>query len=500
VGPFGPFFHGPIKKGAADELLLADGGDANTGKFLIRSKGASTDEFIVSVVFKGAGTHHQLVRTGDGTEFTINKGPCGGATTIEAACKFLETKTKKWPLALTDGVPNAAAVEVAASGGGAMAARVAPAPATHAAPASSGEDNYGDNTEFLWEGLKKDAADELLLADGGDSVSGKFLIRRKGTSANEFILSVVFKGKPSHHQLVRVDEGEVFTLNKMPTGATVLAKVVKWLRVKQAKWPVKLTEGCVNPDAPKVAAAVVPSPPAATAPHQTTPWEPPAPAVVEAPPEPPARANAAPNARQASVTALTTNINSEVGAAKAAMDALEIDYNAAVSNMENVKSQGSGLAIPKEVDPMNPHYLWGDLSREECEAKLSGQQDGTFIIRTRDGVHNYILAMIFRGKPSHHMLAQGESGNFEVNKKAMGGLPTLSGCIDHMRQPLDTWPIALKHGIPNPDRPKPTRPQGDMMSSMASLRHGARFRQKFTLEDAIGSHAVAPLLDALTCV
>jgi hypothetical protein len=27
----------------------------------------------------------------------------------------------------------------------------------------------------------------------------------------------------------------------------------------------------------------------------------------------------------------------------------------------------------------------------------------------------------------------------------------------------------------------------------APLRHGARFRQKFTLEDAIGSHAFAPL-------
>ena len=69
---------------AADELLAADDGFSKKGKFLIRSKGASTNDFILSVVFKGAGTHHVLARESDGAEFTLNKTPTGCTTIAEA--------------------------------------------------------------------------------------------------------------------------------------------------------------------------------------------------------------------------------------------------------------------------------------------------------------------------------------------------------------------------------------------------------------------------------
>ena len=74
------FFHGGIKKAAADELLLADNGDGVTGKFLVRSKGGSTNDFILSVVYKGAATHHAVARAGEGEEFTINKTASGQST------------------------------------------------------------------------------------------------------------------------------------------------------------------------------------------------------------------------------------------------------------------------------------------------------------------------------------------------------------------------------------------------------------------------------------
>jgi hypothetical protein len=72
---------------------------------------------------------------------------------------------------------------------------------------------------------------------------GNFLVRSKGGSETDFILSVVYKGAPTHHVLAREGVGEIFALNKNPTGETTIAGVVEKYRTKQPKWPVPLTEG-----------------------------------------------------------------------------------------------------------------------------------------------------------------------------------------------------------------------------------------------------------------
>merc|ERR1712054_632501 len=82
---------------------MANNGGDTPGKFLIRAKGDSTDAFILSVVYKGAGTHHNLVRDGEGSEFTINKAPTG----CDNFADFLEkysSKQPKWPVPLVEGV------------------------------------------------------------------------------------------------------------------------------------------------------------------------------------------------------------------------------------------------------------------------------------------------------------------------------------------------------------------------------------------------------------
>ena len=95
MSEYGEFFHGPIKKEAADELLEADDGFDVKGKFLVRSKGDSTDKFIISVVYKGAGTHHNLVREGEGEEFMLNKQPTG-CTSIPEMLEKYRSKQPKW--------------------------------------------------------------------------------------------------------------------------------------------------------------------------------------------------------------------------------------------------------------------------------------------------------------------------------------------------------------------------------------------------------------------
>ena len=79
-----------------------------------------------------------------------------------------------------------------------------------------------NSSRFLRCGL----VPELLLADGGEGVKGKFLLRTKGDSGNDFILSVIYKGAPTHHALARADDGEEFTINKQPTGCSTLDEVM----------------------------------------------------------------------------------------------------------------------------------------------------------------------------------------------------------------------------------------------------------------------------------
>jgi len=102
------FLHGVIKSEVANKLLLADEGKTKTGKFLVRPKNSkSSDTYIISVIYKGKPSHHDLVRKKAGGPFTINKTTTGDATTIADAVEYLRTKRKKWPVPLTEHVVSA---------------------------------------------------------------------------------------------------------------------------------------------------------------------------------------------------------------------------------------------------------------------------------------------------------------------------------------------------------------------------------------------------------
>jgi len=232
------FFHGPITKSKSEELLLADGGEAQNGKFLFRLKKGSENDFILSVIYKGAPTHHAAAREAKGEEFSLNKNPTG-CTTLKELAEYLKTKRPKWPVPLTKGVPK----DGGGGGGGAKST-----PASPQKKSSSGsEDPSG--LAFFHAGCAKGQAEELLLADGGGEQTGKFLVRPKKGSTDDFILSVIYKGAPSHHNISRPGAGEEFTINKTPTGKSSLGDVVDHLRAKQPKWPVPLKGHVANPNA-----------------------------------------------------------------------------------------------------------------------------------------------------------------------------------------------------------------------------------------------------------
>ena len=91
----------------------------------------------------------------------------------------------------------------------------------------------GNGQDWLFGKVVKADAEEKLLADGGSGVSGKFLVRQKGADQDNYILSVIYKGAPTHHALARAGEGEEWTLNKTPTGCTEMEAVIAKYRSKQ---------------------------------------------------------------------------------------------------------------------------------------------------------------------------------------------------------------------------------------------------------------------------
>lgn len=241
--PSGPpsYNHGMLKKSAAEALILPDGAPPVNGRFLFREKQAGNlDSLVITVVFKDAATHHMCIRQGDASPYIINKKLDTGCSSIDDVIAFLRTKRKYWPLELTEGVAIASSESVA--------------------PPTTG----GVRTETVVERtvipsfyhgkLGKKAAEQMLLADSGSASQGKFLFRSKADDTEtEFIISVIFKGKPTHHNMVRKSPADAFVVNgKLNTEAQSLEDAIQFLRTKRKGWPLELSDGIVNDERSQV--------------------------------------------------------------------------------------------------------------------------------------------------------------------------------------------------------------------------------------------------------
>ena len=64
----------------------------------------------------------------------------------------------------------------------------------------------------------------LLLADDGGNTAGRYLIR-EGKKAGDFVLSVIFKTKVTHHVLEQDADSKIFTFNKKVLECATLDEV-----------------------------------------------------------------------------------------------------------------------------------------------------------------------------------------------------------------------------------------------------------------------------------
>lgn len=112
---------------------------------------------------------------------------------------------------------------------------------------------------------------------------------------------------------------------------------------------------------------------------------------------------------------------------------------------------------------MSAPWIYGAMSREESESKLNRRaemqkrsggaaaalvsclislsyftsteimkeghaSDGDFLVRLRDpGSADYILVLIFKGKPTHHLMHKNEQGQWTINKKVYVEEGTIEG-------------------------------------------------------------------------
>lgn len=90
--------------------------------------------------------------------------------------------------------------------------------------------------KWLHESMNNEAA-AALLPDGAED--GTFLIRER--DEGEYVVTVVYRSKPTHH-LSKWDDGdECYLINKKPLeGAKSITDVVDKLRTEKTFWPVPL--------------------------------------------------------------------------------------------------------------------------------------------------------------------------------------------------------------------------------------------------------------------
>jgi hypothetical protein len=384
-----------MSKEEAEKLLLANGGTGKSGKFLFRPKKGAPTSHILSVIYKGNPTHHAVTCNAPGTELSLNKSPTG-TTTLADLHEYLKTKNPKWPVPLKEGVPsgsgggggNSTVPTSATAPAAAVAALSAPSSALSSAPSDG-------NGLYFHEGLSKADADALLLADGGAGKSGKFLFRGK---ANKGFISVIYKGKPTHHTLVKAAGAKKYTLSKVPTECTNLEEVAKYYSQKRPKWPVPLTEGVKN-------------------------------------------SKRAGGGGGGGSTPKVEYIEVE--------EEIEVEVEVDVTDDEATAAAGGGGGDGPEADAdfQFNHKKINKVKSEELLLADGGEgKPGKFLFRQKPKTANdFILSVIYKGKATHHPVVFVD-GAFLLNKVATEK-KTLYDLAAWLEQKQKKWPVPLTEGV-----------------------------------------------------
>jgi len=233
------WLHGAISKAKSEELLMADGKTTN-GRFLIRKHG-DTANMVLSLVFRNKPTQHLIATDADGY-LTVNKKRYGEHTEIESLVAAISSDPvpQNWPVRLCEYVSTDGEV-ASIQGGATSAAKASPKKAAKASSAGSAKKassaGSAKKAPWLFEKMSNPEADDKLK--GKLEEDGSFIVRVHNAALSQYVISVIYKGKPTHHLCVASDD-KVSTINKKPTGTTGLKETIALIKKKQPFWPVPL--------------------------------------------------------------------------------------------------------------------------------------------------------------------------------------------------------------------------------------------------------------------
>lgn len=91
---------------------------------------------------------------------------------------------------------------------------------------------------WLHGSISKEEADELMTKAGLDD--GRYLVRSREGKKTEFVLGVVYKGRPTHHLITKVDGNYLINKKSYGTHAKVSALIATLQKKGTPKWPVPL--------------------------------------------------------------------------------------------------------------------------------------------------------------------------------------------------------------------------------------------------------------------
>jgi hypothetical protein len=243
------WLHGPISKLASEEILAKDGKTTN-GRFLVRQHG-DTNNMVLSLVYRNKPTQHLIAKDGDGY-LTVNKKRYGDHTDIHSLVAAISSDPvpDNWPIRLCEAVSSDGKVSEIRGGvvrskkASAKKASVKKAASSAGSAKKASSAGSAKKAPWLHDKMSNPEADAKLKPKIDED--GSFIVRVHNAAQSQYVISVIYRGKPTHHLCVAPDD-QVSTINKKATGATGLVETIALIRTKQpGVWPVPLKSHISN--------------------------------------------------------------------------------------------------------------------------------------------------------------------------------------------------------------------------------------------------------------
>lgn len=94
-------------------------------------------------------------------------------------------------------------------------------------------------------------------------------------------------------------------------------------------------------------------------------------------------------------------------------------------------------------------WLHGELDRAIVDDLVKDLPDGTYLVRKRPVPDEYVLCVVYKQRPSHHLIKKVEnSDNFCINNKEYGQNKSVDELIARLQKPCPGWPVPLSNPIP----------------------------------------------------